>query len=200
MPEPTLPTTALVALLRANDPSAPNALLAHTQDRLRQLARLMLRKYPQVGRWEQADDVHQKALIRLWKRVTKEAPKSARHFWNLASRILRHVLVEAARRYRGPQGLAASHQSDPDGLTVAARAAPCDPPETLAQWTQFHRIIGRLPDDLREVIQLRWYQGMTLVEVAEVLGVSPSTTKRLWVEARTELKRRSGEEPPDGGD
>src|SRR5262245_60781966 len=49
--------------------------------------------------------------------------------------------------------------------------------ENLRRWTEFHEAVARLPDDLRAVLDLLWYQGMSQAEAAELLGVAVRTVK-----------------------
>src|SRR5581483_10527238 len=154
MSEKTAPTAALIHRLRAGGPDARNALLVHTGERLRQLARRMLKGYPQVGRWEQTDDVLQNALIRLCRAVEVSPPESARHFYNLAALQLRRELLDLADRYQGPQGVGANHHTDPTGGVAAGQPESSDGPETVAEWAEFHRHVGQLPDEEREVFGL----------------------------------------------
>jgi RNA polymerase sigma-70 factor (ECF subfamily) len=190
------PTAALIDRLRAGDPHARDALIAHTGERLRRLARRMLRGYPHVGRWEQTDDVLQGALLRLCRAVEAAPPESARHFYNLATLQIRRELLDLADRYQGPHGAGANHHTDPTGGAVAGRAAACDGPETVAEWAEFHRHVERLPAEEREVFDLVWYEGLTQEDAAAVLGVSLRTLKRRWQAARLALGRAFGGEPP----
>ena len=67
--------------LHAGDDSARAALLDSACERLRRLARKMLRGYPGVARWEQEDDVLQNALIRLDRALRAVTPPTARDFF-----------------------------------------------------------------------------------------------------------------------
>ncbi len=59
-----------------------------------------------------------------------------------------------------------------------------DSPESLEDWARLHAGIETLPDEEREVFTLTWYVGLGRVEIAELLGISPSTVKRRWRSAR----------------
>jgi RNA polymerase sigma factor (sigma-70 family) len=190
------PTAFLIARLRAGDPDASNTLIGHTGEHLRRLARRMLRGYPNVARWEQTDDVLQNALLRLHRAITSSPPESARHYYNLAAVQIRRELLDLADRYQGPHGVGANHHTDPTGGAVARRAATADGPETVAEWAEFHRHVGRLPEAEREVFDLVWYQRLTQEDAAAVLGVSLRTLKRRWQAARLSIDRVFGGEPP----
>ena len=84
---------------------------------------------------------------------------------------------------------------DGDGVRLHAVAAG---PASLAEWTEFHQQVERLPDEAREVFDLVWYEGLSQVEAAALLGVPLRTLKRRWRAARELLSRALYGEPPDG--
>jgi RNA polymerase sigma-70 factor (ECF subfamily) len=90
--------------LRAGDASARDELLTMACERLRRLARKMLRGYPGVRRWEQTDDVLQNAAVRLCRALEAVHPASVRDFINLAAVQVRRELIDLARHYDGPEG------------------------------------------------------------------------------------------------
>jgi RNA polymerase sigma factor (sigma-70 family) len=201
-PPPVVDTTGtvahLLARLREGDSQARGALIEHSCERLRRLASRMLRRYPALLRWEQTGDVLNEALMRLWRALEQVRPESARHFYRLAALQTRRALIDLARHHLGPRGPAALHYDDPAGRApdepggALDRAAPGESPETLEEWSRFHRQVEALPEDLREVVDMLWYQGLGQKEVAELLGVSERTLKRRWQEARVRLSRLLG--------
>jgi RNA polymerase sigma factor (sigma-70 family) len=190
--------------LRAGDDSARAALLDCTGERLRRLARKMLKTYPGVGRWEQTDDVLQNALIRLDRALKAVAPPTARDFFRLAAAQIRRELIDLARRFSGPEGLGARHSTRHEaGGNNNTSVRPDEPvaqttqdPIRLATWTEFHRLAELLPDDERETFELLWYQGLTQGEAASVVGVSERTIARRWVAVRLKLTDALGGELP----
>jgi RNA polymerase sigma-70 factor (ECF subfamily) len=186
--------------LRAGDDSARAALLECAGDRLVRLAHKMLKGFPRVRRWEQTDDVLQNAVLRLHRALESTAPQSVRSFFNLAAVQIRRELIDLARHYDVPSGMAARHETEApaDGShEPAARVAvDTDDPARLIAWTEFHRQVERLSDEEREVFDLLWYQGLTQGEAAEVVGVSEKTINRRWMAARMRLSMAlSGQTP-----
>jgi RNA polymerase sigma-70 factor (ECF subfamily) len=57
-------------------------------------------------------------------------------------------------------------------------------PENLLEWGHFHDVVGRLPEEEREVFDAVYYGGATQQEVAGMLGVSDRTVKRRWRSAK----------------
>lgn len=187
-------TTLIQGLLdryAAGDMSAKDELIKHSMERLRRLARKMLRENPAVKRWNETDDVFQNALIRLNRALQTERPESTRRFVGLAATQIRRELIDLWRHHYGPEGDGAHHASDP-GLADSQEArrplydkaaeAP-DPADTLA----LHEAVDALAEELREVFEKRVYLDMTHEEIAKALGVSSKTVKRRWAEAKIQL-------------
>jgi RNA polymerase sigma factor (sigma-70 family) len=173
----------------AGDETARTELLERAAKRLLQLTRRMFRNYPQLRRWEETDDVFQNALLRLYRSLGDVRPDSVRGFFALGATQIRRTLIDLARHYYGPEGLAAHHHSE------SAAGAPSnpggarvdEPPETLEAWARFHEAVERLPAEERDAFSLIWYGEATQKEAAELLGISERTVLRRVVRARLEL-------------
>lgn len=206
MAEVTRRTTELLDLWQAGDQSARDRLLERCCERLRILAHRMLRqRFSHVGRWEQTDDVLQRAMLRLYQSLEAVTLQSGRHFHNLAVTQIRRELIELARHYYGPLGLGTKHETDRPVDDVEGRRTPkhepldrSPEPSSVAEWVEFHQKIDELPPEEREVIELLFYQDLTQEEAAEVLGVTDRTVRRRWAEAKTRLCEAFGGEPPAG--
>lgn len=187
MPNDPDVTNDLVDRLRAGDPKARELLITHTYQRLERLAHNMLRTYGGVRRWDETGDVLHNAQIRLQKALSKVKLKSAEHFYQVATNHIRWELLDLAAKYRGPQGSAANHATDSTGGAVTGAADPATGPDNLLQWADYQLKTKELPPNLRKVFDLIWYHGKTFKEVAEILGVSEKTVKRLWAKVRLAL-------------
>jgi RNA polymerase sigma factor (sigma-70 family) len=179
---------------RAGDESALNELLAHFEARLIRLTRKMLRAFPTVSRWEQTDDVYQEAAIRLRRALRKVAPGSTREFFGLAALQIRRELVNMAEINRDrltPSRIGQNGPVDAASEGVQSRE-PMDNGEGLVEvdsWTEFHDAAAALPDAIREVFNLIWYDGLGQAEVALILGVSLRTVGSRWQKARLAIHR-----------
>lgn len=70
-------------------------------------------------------------------------------------------------------------------------------PASLAEWTDFHRLIDALPEEERTIFDLLLYQGLSQTEAAQLLQLSPRTIKRRWQKARLRLQQElEGQWPP----
>ncbi len=173
----------------SGEDAALDALLRHCGDRLTLLTRRMLGDFQRVRRWAETDDVLQSALIRLVGALRDVKPATPRDFLALAALQIRRELLDLARRHYGPHGIGANHESQADGDARNDPSDVRDEPSSLAQWTELHEQIGALPDEEREVVGLIFYQGMSQMEAAELLGISLRTLQRRWHDALGKLHR-----------
>jgi RNA polymerase sigma factor (sigma-70 family) len=180
--------------LQAGDENARAELLRHAEQRLLHLTRKMKEGFARVGRWEQTEDVYQNANLRLWKALEVVAIHDVRHFFRLAAQQIRRELIDLSRSHAGPVGGVGHLQSHKPAAHETDRTVPLwDPadltrdPRQMAEWTELHKNIERLPDEQREVVDLLWYHGLTQEEAADALGVSVRQIKRIWRGARIQL-------------
>jgi RNA polymerase sigma-70 factor (ECF subfamily) len=202
MPELSDQTAGWLDLIRAGDETARTRLVEHSCQRLRGLARKMLRRYPKVHRWEETDDVFVAAVAKLYHALETVRPESPRHFYNLAATQIRRVLIDLSRRYCGPEGLGSRHETAVRGPQGDAppryeTADAADEPAGLMEWTEFHELVEALPEEEQEVFNLLWYEQLTHEQAAEALGVTMRTVRRRWRNARYRVsKARMGEPLP----
>jgi RNA polymerase sigma factor (TIGR02999 family) len=127
------------------------------------------------------------------------------HFLAIAALSMRQILVQRARarnaikRGGGPQRVTlddANVANVEAGYVGGAGAASRQPGDidVLALDEALSRLAG-LDTDLAKVVELRYFGGLTVEEVADVMGSSPATVKRQWALARAWLKRALEEGP-----
>lgn len=171
------------------------AVINHASQRLEGLARRMLRGYPRLRRWEQTGDVLQNALLRLHSSLLTIRPETTRQFYGLAATQIRRELIDLTRHHFGPEGDAARHHTDDvqslinQGSTVERHADPHHEPASLAEWSEFHSAVQKLPDVEREVFDLYWYEGLDQKQIATLLNVSDRTVKSRWRNAKLLLSQ-----------
>ncbi len=168
--------------MKAGDESARDELLRSVTLRLEVLARRMLHRFPQLRRWEQTDDVLQGALLGLLNALREIRPESMRSFYNLSSVMIRRQLLDLWRHYYGPRGPGTHHHSDPSAPALAPA-----PKDDFPDIDRVHELVDQLPEDQREVFELRYYHDLSQDEVAEALSVSTRTVQRRWVAALRRL-------------
>ncbi len=187
----TAQIASLVERWQRGDTAAADKLIEQQRFRLEHLARRMLPGYPKVRAQVQTDDVVLKACARLLNALKKmkKPPESRRHFTNLGSQQIQRELIDLARHFsKWPH----------EPLDEAAGIVAPDPGiheemENLELWATFHEALESLPDEEREVMKLWFYQGFTDVEVAEILGVDPSTARRRRLRALNKIREKMGD-------
>jgi RNA polymerase sigma-70 factor (ECF subfamily) len=115
-----------VERIRAGDLAARVEMLLAAQARLERLARKILPRLPEVGRWTDTDDLLQNAVLRLLKALREVEPTSVGDFFGLAAEQMRRELLDLSRRYRSRRLKGPSHA----GRTKSddSRMTRLDPP------------------------------------------------------------------------
>lgn len=200
----TIYLQSLLDRLNEGDASARDEMINQACERLTILTRKMFRDFPRLRQWEQTEDVSQNAAMRLRRAMESVSPTSVREFFGLAAVQIRRELLDMTRSIYGRQRRSDNDEpaanrgrplfkqagfSKSDETDVAA-PDPGDSthdPTRLAAWGDFHQLVEQMPEKLREVVDLLFYQELTQQEAADVLSVDSSTVKRRWREARLQL-------------
>ena len=181
--DPKADVTDLLRRVREGDEEASEALLAATYGELRRLARARLRGGGRSTLLDTSSLVSEWYLrfaeghsLRLQDRV---------HFMRHASRVMRSVIVDFARRRaahrRGGQERHVTF--DPSVSEGTARGVG----EILRVHEALHAL-ERLDSRLAQVVEMRYFGGMTETEIAESLEVTDRTVRRDWDKARLWLR------------
>jgi RNA polymerase sigma factor (TIGR02999 family) len=110
------------------------------------------------------------------------------HFFAIASKLMRRILVDHARReHRDKRGGAAIHVGIDDAIALP-KPAPVDIVDTLALDAALEKLERLDPDQVR-IVELRFFGGLTVEETAAALGISTATVKREWAIAKGWLHR-----------
>lgn len=162
-------------------------------ERLRNLSRKILADRPGVQRWEEIDDLVQNSSLRLWKALEKHHPPTPLDYFRLAASVIRRELIDLTRRHFGPMGLGANQakswiQDGSKNLSpVDLKSDDTNDPVKLENWSEFHEYIEGMPPEEQTLFDLLWYQGLTLNDAAEAMGMSERTVRRRWRSARVSL-------------
>jgi RNA polymerase sigma factor (sigma-70 family) len=173
--------------LRNGDDSARTALIEHSVERFRLLARKMFRRSSGLRRLDQTEDILQKALLRIHQALLKVKPVNVAAFCDLASRHIRFVLLDLVREMKSKPVIVVGLQVETDAEPPEA-ADMSGEPRNVLEWSEFHQKVSGLPDEQRRLFDLLLYQGMTQPEAAGLLNVPIRTLKRHWQEARLHLR------------
>ncbi len=185
-------STDITDLLRRwgeGDAEALDQLFPLMYDRMRQLAHQRLRNEPD-GSLNTTALVHE-AYLKLVDspRVTL---RDRGHFLGLASRVMRHLLVDHARARRAAKrGLGESPVSLEDAAWL-----PDDKVDTIAELDEALQRLEAIDQRRTRILEQRYFGGLTLEETAEALGVSLATVKRELRSARAWLALELQREVP----
>ena len=184
------PTTALLDAARGGGRDAFDALLPRVYAELRQLAHARLRRHRPGDTLNTTALVHE-AYLRL---ADGETPgwRDRSHFFALAARAMRFVLVDVAReRSAQKRGGGAADLPLTDALHLAGPDA--DAHNLLTLDAALDRLAARSAR-LAEVVEMRFFAGMEHAEIAQATGRSVPTVKRDWRRARAWLHAAMSDE------
>ncbi len=182
--------TRLLLELRAGNQDALDQLLPLVYHHLHELARQQRRRWSGDETLDTTALVHE-AYLRL---AGESAPvwKNRAHFLAVASRAMRHILVDYAKRqHRAKRG---GHHVrvalDEIEAALQTRADPADAgTETLVALDEALRQLEQHNARQSRIVECRFFGGMAIQETAEALGVSTATVKRGWAMAQAWLHR-----------
>ncbi len=176
---------------RDADPTALNPLTALLYKELHRLARRhMVGQRP--GHTLRTTDLVNEAYLKL-AHLKEPEWKDRIHFLSVASRAMRSVLVDYARKRRY-----AKRGGDP--VRVSLRDAPLVSEQPGAEVLAIDEALKRLSElDPRksQIVELRYFGGLSIEETAEVVAVSTGTVKREWDKARAWLRRELRQGQPE---
>jgi len=172
-------------LLRAwsdGDQSALNKLTPIVYDELRRLARRYMRR-ERPGHSLQTTALVNEAYMRLVDYERMQWQNRA-HFFAVSAQVMRRILVEHARRRNLKRGGGVAHVSLEEAVMVG-------PDQDMDIVALDHALNSLALIDRRkvQVVELRFFGGLSVEETAEVLKLSTITVKRDWRAARTWLYR-----------
>jgi len=174
--------THILSSIEEGDPQAAAQLLPLVYDELRRLAARRLAHEKPGQTLEPTALVHE-AFLRLVGDGRGQHWDGRGHFFAAAAEAMRRILVENARRKKGPRHGGSLQRIDADLNLVAADVRSVD---LLALDDALTRLAEESPVRA-ELVKLRFFAGLTVPEAAKVLGISLATAERYWTFARTWL-------------
>lgn len=184
--------TRLLQQLQLGDGSAFDAMFPLVYDELRQLAKRQRRRWSGDETLNTTALVHE-AYLRL---VDQTAPQwsSQPHFMAVASRAMRQILLDGAKRkHAAKRGGHQQHlplEQVEATLKVGADAgAGAASSETILALEEALKRLETESPEMGQVVECRFFGDMTIEDTAEALGISPATVKRRWAMAQAWLYR-----------
>jgi RNA polymerase sigma factor (TIGR02999 family) len=177
--------TQVLGAIEQGDPHAAEQLLPLVYDELRKLAAQRLAQ-EKPGQTLQPTALVHEAYLRLVAGEQAQHWNSRGHFFAAAAQAMRRILVENARRKqrRKRGGGAAREELDESNLV-----APAEPDDLVALDEALSQLAAVDPR-AAELVNLRYFAGLTIPEAAEVLGIAPRTADLLWAYARAWLLKK----------
>jgi RNA polymerase sigma factor (TIGR02999 family) len=188
MPSPE----AISDLLRAwgrGDLKARDNLFPLVYRELRRRAGAYLRRERQDHTLQPTALVHE-AYLRL-ARQDRITWQSRAHFFGVAAQMMRRILVDHAREYQSAKRAGSAFRVALDDRVGSAAPLDCE----VLLLEEALQELAILDPRQGQIVEFRYFAGMSEQEVAEVLGISRSTVTREWQTARAWLYRRITKTP-----
>ena len=180
-------TTSLVQSIATGDRLAADQLMAQLYGEFRTLARRYLdRESP--GHTLQPTALVNEVYLKLVDQ-TEVDWKGRTHFFAIGAQVMRRVLVDHARRRGRVKRGGGLQRAALDVSLISARSAA----DVLAVHEAIEDL-GQLDPRQARIVELRFFGGLTVAEVAEVLGLSRRTVEAEWTMIRAWLRRRLSDE------
>jgi RNA polymerase sigma factor (TIGR02999 family) len=195
-PDASSATGDVSALLRAwsdGDQRAIQALTPIVYEELHRLARHYMRR-ERSGHSLQATALVNEAYVRLadYERMRW---RDRAHFFAVSAQVMRRILVDHARRHNVKRGRGVRHVSLDDVVVVAPGG---DAEADLVALDEALTSLARIDPRKAQIVEMRFFGGLTVEEIGDVLKVSTGTIKRDWRAAKAWLYRELCQEQDDG--
>ncbi len=172
------PVTELLARWSNGDVSARDALVPLVYDELRRIARRCLAGQRSDHTLQPTALVHE-AYLRLARRDSLDW-RDRVHFFAMAAQMMRQILVDHARKHAAAKrgGNAVTLLLDEE--SVVSKQASFD----LLALDDAMKQLASLDPRQSQIVELRFFGGLSIEETAQAVNISPATTKREWATAR----------------
>jgi RNA polymerase sigma-70 factor, ECF subfamily len=183
MPPQSENITLMLQQLRCGNGDAVSRLVPILYDELRRLASNYLRK-ERPHHTLQATALVNEAYLHLVDQKDVDW-KNRSHFFGIAAQQMRRILVDYARSHRAAKRGGSAPRISLEQAVIVSKE---DPGEILVVDETLNRLATFDPRQAR-IVELRVFGGLTVEEIAELLGISPASVKRDWAVARAWLTR-----------
>ena|SRR5687767_6568724 len=175
--------TQMLIAWNQGDQRARDELTPIIYDELRRLARGFLRR-ERPGHTLQPTALVHEAFLRLIDQSHVNWQNRA-HFFGAASRLMRQILINHAEARRAAKRGGGAERVSLEDIDHSTPKQDID----LIALDEALRRLERLDPQQGRIVEMRYFSGLTVEEIAEAIGVSPATVKRDWSVARAWLRR-----------
>jgi RNA polymerase sigma factor (TIGR02999 family) len=192
-PDSAMQVSELLLDWGKGDREALKGILPLVYDELQCLARHHLRLHRPNHTLETTALVHE-AYLRLAAEDSLHA-KNRAHFLGIAAQLMRWILVDYERKRRAAKRGAGAKSLTLDSSVAQGQGAGSD--VDLLVLNEALDRLAELDTKQSRIVELRYFGGLTVEEVAEFMDISPATVNRSWSSARIWLQRelKRGERP-----
>ena len=188
--------TRILSAIAQGDPSAAQELLPLVYDELRKLAAQRMAVERADHTLQPTALVHE-AYLRLVEGAQPDAGWDSRgHFFAACAEAMRRILVDAARTRSARKRGGAWRRIDLNSIDLAARAAPDD----LLELDDTLDKLARHDPVACQIVQLRFFAGLSINQAGEMLGLSRTTAYQRWAFARAWLYSELKGQAPEASD
>ncbi|HXQ73064.1 MAG TPA: sigma-70 family RNA polymerase sigma factor [Pyrinomonadaceae bacterium] len=175
--------TGLLVEWREGDQAALDRLMPLVYDQLRRIAHRYVQR-ERDGHTLQTSALVNEAYLRLADQ--KVVWQNRAHFFGVTARVMRHILIDHARRRRY-----AKHGGEARQVSIEeAEAMSMERAAELIALEEALDELAQLDERKSRVVELRYFGGLSLEETAETLNISLMTVRRDWRAAKAWLYRR----------
>ncbi len=163
--------------------SALENLMPIVYDELRRIAKRFIKQQNGNHTLQTTELIHE-AYLKLIDNKEKEWHNRA-HFFSVAAQAMRHILVDNARSKQRQKRSGAAYQITFDENAFVSK-------DISGEIIALHEALdnlGKFDERKVRVVEMKFFGGLTMKEIAEVLKISPETVKRDWGFSRTWLLR-----------
>ena len=183
--------TVLLHRFQLGDGEAQNLLVNAVQGELRTIAARYMRR-EKLGHTLQTTALVNEAYLKLVN-IKSASWKDRAHFFAVAAQIMRRILVDHARQHiAGKRGGGLEALPLNEALVFSVEKSG-----QLIQLDDAMKELEKLDARACQVIELRFFGGLSVEESADVLKISPRTVRREWTFARAWLREQLGLRPND---
>lgn len=182
--------TQLLVRWRGGDREALDALMPIVYSELRRMAHSFLQRERSDHTLQSTALVHE-AYVRLVGQKLPEWQNRA-HFFGVAARLMRQILVEYARSHRADKRGGSACKVSLEESALAPQPTDLD---VILLDDALHDL-AKLDLQQSRIVELRFFAGLSIDDTSEVLGISPATVARDWTTARVWLHREISRRSP----
>jgi RNA polymerase sigma factor (TIGR02999 family) len=178
--------TQLLNEISGGDHGKCDQFFALVYDDFRRLAQRYIGKVDPEKDLQATEVVHE-VYLRLIDQ-TSVSWKDRSHFFAVGAHVMRHVLVDNARKRMAKKRGGKAHQVSMDIIDAQIKVSPHSDIDVLAVDEALEKL-ARVNEQRERIVEFRFFGGLTVEETAEAMGVSKSTAEREWRVARAWLRR-----------